>query len=42
MRLTRDDGSFVEARDDRFRGGYLHLGRSGTDGKLKIRNLRIT
>ncbi len=42
IRLTRDDGNFVEARDDRFRGGYLHIGRSGTDGKLKIRNLSIS
>jgi hypothetical protein len=42
IRLTRDDGNFVEAKDDRFRGGYLHIGRSGTDGKLKIRNLTIS
>ncbi len=31
IRLTRDDGNYVEARDDRFRGGYLHIGRSGKD-----------
>jgi glycerophosphoryl diester phosphodiesterase len=42
IRLTRDDGNFVEARDDRFRGGYLHIGRSGKDGRLKIRNLRLS
>ena len=29
IRMTRYDGSFVEARDDRFRGGYVHIGRSG-------------
>jgi len=42
IRLTRDDGSFVEAQDARFRGGYFHIGRSGTDGKLKIRNLQVS
>jgi glycerophosphoryl diester phosphodiesterase len=42
IRLTRDDGSYVEAQDARFRGGYFHIGRSGTDGKLKIRNLQIS
>ena len=42
IRLTRDDGNYVEARDDRFRGGYMHIGRSGKDGKLKIRNLRVS
>ena len=42
IRFTRDDGTFVEARDERFRGGYLHLGRSGQDGRVKVRNLRIT
>jgi hypothetical protein len=42
IRLTRDDGSFVEAHDARFRGGYLHIGRSGSDGRLKIRNLQVS
>jgi glycerophosphoryl diester phosphodiesterase len=42
IRLTRDDGNYLEARDDRFRGGYVHIGRSGMDGKLKIRNLRVS
>ncbi len=41
IRFTRDDGNYVEARDDRFRGGYLHLGRSGTDGRLQVRNLQV-
>ena len=39
--MTRDDGTFVQAEDDRFRGGYLHIGRFGPDGMLKIRNLKI-
>lgn len=42
IRWSRDDGGFVEARDARFRGGYFHIGRSGTDGKLKIRNLSVS
>jgi hypothetical protein len=42
IRLTRDDRTFVQAQDDRFRGGYLHIGRSGNDGMLKIRNLKIS
>lgn len=42
IRFTRDDGSYVEARDDRFRGGYIHLGRSGNTGRLEVRNLQIT
>lgn len=42
LRWSRDDGTSVETRDDRFRGGYFHLGRSGTDGMLKIRNLSVT
>ncbi len=42
IRWSRDNGSTVLARDSRFRGGYFHLGRSGNDGKLKIRNLTIS
>jgi hypothetical protein len=42
IRWSRDNGSTVQAHDDRFRGGYFHIGRSGTDGMLKIRNLTIS
>lgn len=42
IRWSRDDGTSVEVRDPRFRGGYFHIGRSGTDGMLKLRNLTVT
>ncbi len=42
IRWSRDDGTVVETRDRRRRGGYLHIGRSGTDGMLKLRNFSVT
>ncbi|MCB0913127.1 MAG: hypothetical protein KDB60_16080 [Propionibacteriaceae bacterium] len=39
---ARDDGTSVRAGDRRFRGGYLHIGSSATDGRLLLRNLRIS
>jgi glycerophosphoryl diester phosphodiesterase len=38
---TRDDGTTLQAKDSRFRGGYLHIGRSSNDGRLNLRNLAI-
>lgn len=42
IRWARDDGSSVEVRDRRFRGGYFHIGRSANDGKLLLRNVSVT
>lgn len=41
IRWSRDDGTAVEVRDDRFRGGYFHIGSSATDGALKLRALAV-
>lgn len=41
IRWSRDDGTSVELRDARFRGGYFHIGRSSNDGVLKLRQLSI-
>lgn len=38
----RDDGTAVGAQDNRFRGGYFHIGTSATDGPLRLRNLTVT
>ena len=35
------DGTSVQARDSRFRGGYVHLGLSSDDGCLNVRNMII-
>ena len=40
IRWSRD-GTLVQARDSRFRGGYIHLGRSSNDGRLNVRNMII-
>lgn len=42
IRWSRDDGTAVETRDARFRGGYFHLGRSANEGMLKLRNMTVT
>jgi glycerophosphoryl diester phosphodiesterase len=42
LRWSRDGGPTVQAQDGRFRGGYLHVGRSGNDGRLNVRRLVIT
>jgi len=39
---SRDDGTTVRSNDSRFRGGYLHIGSSATDGRLLVRNLSIS
>ncbi|MFT3970688.1 MAG: glycerophosphodiester phosphodiesterase [Micropruina sp.] len=39
---SRDDGTTLKAKDNRFRGGYLHIGSSATDGTLRLRNLTIS
>jgi glycerophosphoryl diester phosphodiesterase len=41
LRWSRDATS-VQTLDSRFRGGYVHVGRSGGDGRLNIRNLIIS
>ncbi|HYI56055.1 MAG TPA: glycerophosphodiester phosphodiesterase [Microlunatus sp.] len=41
IRWSRDDGSAVEVEDERFRGGYIHLGQSSRDGELLVRDLTI-
>lgn len=42
IRWSRDDGTAVEVRDSRFRGGYFHIGSSATDGALKLRALSVS
>jgi hypothetical protein len=42
IRWSRDDGTAVEVKDDRFRGGYFHIGKSSADGKLLVRNLTVS
>lgn len=42
---TRLDGPTPEkitVRDRSHRGGYLHLGRSATDGSMSLRSLTVT
>ena len=41
IRWSRDDGTFVQSSNRRFRGGYVHIGRSSEDGPLRLRNLSI-
>jgi len=41
IRWSRDDGTSIECRDARFRGGYLHIGRSASDGGLRLRNISV-
>lgn len=38
---SRDDGTSLKAQDSRFRGGYMHIGSSATNGALRIRNLTV-
>lgn len=42
IRWSRDGGPAVEVEDERFRGGYIHIGKSSPDGKLLVRNLAIS
>jgi hypothetical protein len=42
LRWSRAGGPSVQVQDSRFRGGYFHVGRSGRDGRLNIRQLVIT
>ena len=42
VRWSRDEGSAIEIEDKRFRGGYIHLGKSSRDGRLLVRNLAIS
>lgn len=42
IRWSRPDDTMLEVRDDRWRGGYLHVGRSAPDGPLSLRNLTVT
>ena len=42
IRWSRDDGTAIEVEDDRFRGGYFHIGKSSPDGKLLLRNLTVS
>lgn len=39
---ARDDGTTLKAQDNRFRGGYFHIGSSATDGSLRLRNITVT
>jgi len=39
---ARDDGTTLKATDNRFRGGYFHIGSSANDGSLRLRNLTIS
>lgn len=39
---SRDDGSSIEAKDSRFRGGYFHIGSSATEGRLLLRGLSVS
>lgn len=39
---SRDDGTTLKATDSRFRGGYLHIGSSATDGSVRLRNFTVT
>jgi glycerophosphoryl diester phosphodiesterase len=39
---SRDGFAPVRAADARWRGGYLHVGRSGADGPLSLRALRVS
>ncbi len=38
---ARDDGTTLRPTDNRFRGGYFHIGSSATDGALRLRNLTV-
>ena len=38
---SRDDGTTLKAKDSRFRGGYLNIGSSATDGTLRLRNFIV-
>ena len=40
-RLDANGTSSVVATDSRFRGSYLHIGRSSSDGSLSLRRLRV-
>jgi hypothetical protein len=37
-----DTGELVSKVDSRFRGDYIHIGRSAIDGELSLRNIRLT
>lgn len=37
-----DTGATVTAQNGDFRGDYLHIGRSATDGKISVRSLRLS
>ena len=39
---SREGSGAVETRNLSWRGGYFHIGRSGLDGPLTLRNLRVT
>jgi hypothetical protein len=38
---SRAGGGAIETVDSRWRGGYFHIGRSGTDGPLSLRKLQV-
>ena len=43
VRVTRlDTGTSVTGEDSRFRGDYLHVGRSSVDGRVSLRGFRLT
>ncbi len=42
IRWSRDDGTSVVSDDASFRGGYVHIGCTATDGAMKVRNLTVT
>ncbi len=42
IRWSRDGRTAIEVEDERFRGGYIHLGKSSPDGRLLVRNLAIS
>ena len=41
LQWARDDGTTLQAQDERFRGGYFHIGSSSEDGTLNLRNLSL-
>ncbi|HEY9290253.1 MAG TPA: glycerophosphodiester phosphodiesterase [Microlunatus sp.] len=41
LRWGVEDRPAVEVRDQRFRGGYFHIGRPATSGTLSLRHLRV-
>jgi hypothetical protein len=37
-----DTGATVTAQNSEFRGDYMHIGRSASDGKVSVRSLRVS